>query len=197
MTNFWGEGDSTGPRYEGVIGLMVVLVEALVRMASYFGVQSSVTELRGRGNGMVWRVAGMVTMLLAGAPGMAGAATGLTGDWQTKEGSVVRVFDCRDSVCAKVVRIEPGAPGRTDAKNPKAELRSRPVCGLEIGSGFVRKDPGHATDGSVYDPKSGRMYHGTMDVEGDELRLRGYVGVSLFGRTETWRRIPVVEACRA
>ena len=139
----------------------------------------------------------MMAVLLAGAPGTMRAATGLTGDWQTKEGSVVRVFDCAGSVCAKVVRIEPGAPGNKDAKNPNAELRSRPVCGLQIGWGFGRKDPEHATDGWIYDPKSGRTYHGTMDAEGDELRLRGYVGISLLGRTETWRRVAVVEACRA
>lgn len=145
--------------------------------------------------GLAMGLAGMVALGTA-AMGMAQGAAGLTGDWRTKEGSVIRVFDCGNAVCAKVVRIEPGAPGRVDAKNPAAELRSRPVCGLEIGSGFVRKDPQHATDGRIYDPKSGRTYHGMMDAEGDELRLRGYVGVSLFGRTEMWKRVGAVEACR-
>jgi uncharacterized protein (DUF2147 family) len=50
--------------------------------------------------------------------------------------------------------------------------------------------------GHLYDPKSGHTYRGTIVAEGDALKLHGYIGVSLFGRTETWQRVAAVEACK-
>ena len=60
--------------------------------------------------------------------------------------------------------------------------------GLEIGRGFRLTDPAHAEDGTLYDPKSGKTYHGVMESAGDKLKLRGYVGIKALGRTEVWTR---------
>jgi uncharacterized protein (DUF2147 family) len=46
------------------------------------------------------------------------------------------------------------------------------------------------TGGAIYDPASGNTYHCTLSLDGENrLRLRGYVGVPLFGRTTTWIRV--------
>ena len=78
-----------------------------------------------------------------------------------------------------------------DLHNPNPSLRGRPLCGLNIGTGFTRSAPG-----KLYDPTSGKTYKGSMTLDGARLKLRGYVGISLFGRSETWTRVERVEACR-
>jgi uncharacterized protein (DUF2147 family) len=80
-------------------------------------------------------------------------------------------------------------PSRLDAKNPERSLRARPVRGLTILSGFRRGNDGRWTGGRVYDPNSGNTYRGTITVVDETtLKLRGFIGISLFGRTEYWRR---------
>ena len=60
---------------------------------------------------------------------------------------------------------------------------------LTIGQGFQLTDPTHAEGGTLYDPKTGKTYRGAMKAEGDELDLRGYVGIKLFGESQTWKRV--------
>lgn len=48
---------------------------------------------------------------------------------------------------------------------------------------------GKYSDGQIYDPDSGKTYDCMMWLEGLKLKVRGYVGVSLFGRTETFERV--------
>jgi uncharacterized protein (DUF2147 family) len=115
-------------------------------------------------------------------------SAGVLGDWTEPGGSVILVEHCASGVCAKLTRIAADVPTAKDGHNPDVALRSRPMCGLEIGHGFTLNDPDHAKDGTLYDPKSGKTYHGEMTAEGSALKLRGYVGIPLFGRTETWHR---------
>ena len=121
---------------------------------------------------------------------------GVLGDWKTTTGSIVRIEPCGSAVCLTVVKLPPTAPERTDQQNPNANLRSRPLCDLVVGDNFEQLDPSHLTDGKLYDPKSGHTYKGTITAAGDTLHLHGYIGISLFGRTETWHRVPAVTACR-
>jgi len=82
-------------------------------------------------------------------------------------------------------------PSRLDEKNPDESERRRPLRGLTILSGFRSAGGGRWAGGRVYDPNSGNTYRGTITlVDADTLRLRGYIGISLFGRTEVWRRRP-------
>ena len=110
----------------------------------------------------------------------------------------MKVYDCGDSVCLKIMQLEKTAAGTQDANNPDATLRSRSLCGLEIGSGF-KPDASRskAQDGRLYDPKSGKTYTGAIAAEGDILKLRGYVGLKMFGRTEEWNRVNgPVDVCK-
>ena len=76
-----------------------------------------------------------------------------------------------------------------DVKNPDANLRAKPIVGLEILKDFVYQD-GKWTGGSLYDPKSGKNYSGNMTLKGnDVLNMRGYIGISIIGRTEVWKRV--------
>ena len=110
------------------------------------------------------------------------------GDWREPGGSIIAVAHCGTDICARLIAINHDAPSTVDAHNPDAALRSRPLCGLTIGTGFHLTDPAHADGGKLYDPKTGKTYKGSMTNDGDTLHLRGYVGVKAFGRTQDWVR---------
>lgn len=114
---------------------------------------------------------------------------GVLGLWREPGGSVIDVHPCGSELCARLAYITPGAPSQFDSNNPNSAQRSRRLCGLQIGWGFHSQDPNRAIDGYIYDPRSGSSYHGSLTAEGDSLRLRGWVGFKIFGRTETWRRL--------
>ena len=119
--------------------------------------------------------------------------TGVTGSWREPGGSVIRIAPCNDDVCATLVKLGPGAATPFDARNPDPSKRTQKLCGLQIGYGFHLAGPQHAEGGHLYDPKSGRTYHGEMNSSDGTLKLRGYVGMKAFGRTETWTRVGTVK----
>ncbi len=145
--------------------------------------------------GWLLLVAGIGAALL---PAQLSARTaGILGDWTEPTGSVVRIGRCGADVCMWIVSISERAPATTDIYNPNPALRSRSLCGLEIGSGFIPHGPEHATGGTLYDPKTGKTYRGMITSDGSTLALRGYIGIPLFGRSQTWRRSPPpVKVCK-
>lgn len=135
--------------------------------------------------------------LLAAALAVPTGSATVFGYWLEPTGSVLRIDRCAEKLCIDIVALSAGDHPYTDVRNPDARLRGRSLCGLRIGRDFVERDAQHADGGRLYDPKSGRTYGGSMTAEGEVLKLRGYVGLKLFGRTETWtraRQIPT--ACR-
>ncbi len=140
----------------------------------------------------------ILSLLLFAAPA---PDAGLKGIWETKDKSVLQVLPCADGkldLCIKIVKFgDPSLPDR-DTKNPDESKRSRPLCNLVIGTGFIPDGADEAKGGKLYDAESGRTYSGNMKLDGaDSLKLRGFIGVTLLGRTETWhRRTAEVGACR-
>jgi uncharacterized protein (DUF2147 family) len=69
------------------------------------------------------------------------------------------------------------------------DLKDRPLVGLQILSGFA-PDGSQWSGGQVLDPESGKVYRATIALEdgGKKLRLRGYIGIPVLGRTEHWLR---------
>jgi uncharacterized protein (DUF2147 family) len=76
---------------------------------------------------------------------------------------------------------------RKDEKNPDLGLKNRNLKDLVILTNFMYDD-GVYSDGKIYDPKTGKTYSCKMTVNGNQLSIRGYVGISLFGRTTVWTR---------
>ncbi|TXJ08406.1 MAG: DUF2147 domain-containing protein [Acinetobacter sp.] len=70
--------------------------------------------------------------------------------------------------------------------------KDKPLVGLEILTNFKDdpKQPNSFIDGRVLDAKSGKIYHGKgkVSADGRRLQMRGYIGVSMFGRTNVWIR---------
>jgi uncharacterized protein (DUF2147 family) len=141
--------------------------------------------------GIKWKLscagAVMLAALALGAQNP-GVNSGILGDWQDPTGSIIDIQRCGGQVCLWLVALSPAAPATADIHNPDPALRSRALCGLKIGAGFILRDPDHAAGGTLYDPKTGKTYHGAMSAEGARLDLRGYVGIPLFGESQTWTR---------
>ena len=82
---------------------------------------------------------------------------------------------------------ENGKP-RTDQLNPDEQLRKKPLLGLRILSDFEKDGNDKYVDGKIYDPKNGKTYSCKMTYKGKTLDIRGYIGISLLGRTTVWER---------
>ncbi|GAB1419574.1 DUF2147 domain-containing protein [Bacteroidales bacterium] len=79
---------------------------------------------------------------------------------------------------------------KTDNKNPDPALKNRPTLGMEMLKNFGFNGKDEWSDGEIYDPKSGKTYSSYMKMAGhDLLKIRGYIGVSLLGRTTEWTRV--------
>lgn len=104
----------------------------------------------------------------------------LTGD----DGGVIEIAPCgRDSLCGRIVGItrdHPGDPEPTD-------VHGQPQCGLTIISAAKLTGPDEWT-GTIEDPRNGKRYHMQLSLDDiGGLRVRGYVGLPLFGETVLWR----------
>jgi uncharacterized protein (DUF2147 family) len=129
------------------------------------------------------------TTLRAEAP--TNPATASLGDWRTPIGAIVRIEPCGNATCLRIVKLSSNPPETVDGHNPDTILRNRPLCNLVIGSGFTPSDEKRLGNGHLYDPISGHTYRGYITPAGNQLKLRGYVLFTIFGRTETWQRVPV------
>jgi len=125
----------------------------------------------------------------------------LLGGWLTAEGkSKVEVYKCGEKYCGKIVWLKipqypdddpQGMAGKDkiDRENPDETLKHRPLLGIDIIQGFVYDGEAEWNDGHIYDPNNGKTYSCKMTLTDENtLEVRGYVGLSLFGRTTTWTR---------
>ena len=115
----------------------------------------------------------IAALLLAAAP-----APAVAGDWLTADRTaVVRIGPCGSKLCGNVIRILARGPDvpRTDVNNPDKALRSRPLVGLKVLTGFNR-DGARWTGGRAYDPKTGRSYKAKLSRNADgSLTVTGCV----------------------
>ena len=83
---------------------------------------------------------------------------------------------------------EKGNP-KTDPENPNPALRKRSRLGMVMLTGFVADGKNYWTGGEIYNPKDGKTYSCNMTLQADgTLKLRGYMGISLIGKTQIWTR---------
>ena len=140
----------------------------------------------------VFRVLFCVVLFVATEKILAADSPSVTGLWKNEDASF-EVYEENGKLNAKIISLrEPLAPDgrqKTDIHNPDAGKHSRPIVGMVFMTGFTPTGSGKWGNGTIYDPKSGNTYSCNMELQGtDTLKVRGYIGVSLIGRTETWKR---------
>ncbi len=125
----------------------------------------------------------------------------ILGVWNTEHNDAkVEIFKCGDKYCGKITWLKDpdypagskeGTPGmpKIDNHNPDPALRTRPVLGLQFMNDFAYAGDDQWKGGKLYDPEKGKAYSGKITlVSPNQLDLRGYIGISLLGRTSKWTR---------
>lgn len=118
------------------------------------------------------------------------AQSPLLGRWKADDhDGYIEIYKRGSKYYGKILNtpMENGKP-KLDKHNPNAALRSKALHGSDILVGFEETDDNEFENGKIYDPRSGKYYDGRIEVNGNVMELRGFIGASLFGKTVKWRR---------
>ena len=138
---------------------------------------------------------------LSAAPLAGGDGDDILGFWFTDGAdSKVEIYKCGDTYCGKIVDLkekvypaddERGMAGQTkvNRNHPDPSQQNQPLIGLDIMEGFIFNGK-IWSGGTIYDPKNGKTYKCKAEFaeDGAKLKVRGYIGISLLGRTTVWER---------
>jgi uncharacterized protein (DUF2147 family) len=124
-------------------------------------------------------------------------AQDITGTWKNiddKTGSSKAILEIRQEAngtfTAKVIKITP-RPGYTPKEscvNCPAPYTNKPILGMDVLTGLKYVEGLNFSGGKIIDPLSGNIYSmkAKLSPNGKRLNLRGYVGISALGRSQTW-----------
>lgn len=114
-----------------------------------------------------------------------GYAQDIKGKWLTEAGDAqVEIYESNGKMNGKIVWLEKG-PDTKDVHNKDEKLRSRKLMGVNILSGLTKKED-KWEGGRIYNPKNGKNYKCAIWLDGDKLKVRGYIG--FLYETQTWKR---------
>ena len=139
----------------------------------------------------------MFAVLFCCASAAAIAVDTPVGVWRTiddktgKEKSLVRIVEVQGELRGTIERLfrEPGEDPNPNCDKCPGDKKGKPVIGMTILTGLKRSGDGYA-GGEILDPASGKTYRCKMWTSdgGKTLNVRGFIGVSLLGRTQVWVR---------
>ena len=112
------------------------------------------------------------------------------GVWETASGGYVQLYEEGDTWKGKIVGSKSGK-ARYDKNNPDKAKRDQRLLGQDILKGLQYEGDKTYGGGTIYDPNNGKTYKAKATQTGpDTLDARGYIGISLVGKTQTWHRVP-------
>lgn len=120
----------------------------------------------------------------------------ILGEWLNEEGDArVEMFERNGKIYGKLswlkdpIDEDTGKP-KLDKNNADPQLQKRPLLGLEILRDFTFDGNKEWKGGEIYDPKNGKTYSCYMAFDNpNKLKIRGFIGISLLGRTTYWTRV--------
>jgi uncharacterized protein (DUF2147 family) len=143
----------------------------------------------------------LVTLSLAASALVAASAMAQDGTpvgvWKTiddetgKPKSLVRITESNGELRGKIEKLfrEPGEDPNPKCEKCEGTLKDQPVIGMTIITG-MKKDGSEYNGGQILDPNNGKVYKSKLTLVdgGKKLDVRGYIGVPMLGRTQTWIR---------
>lgn len=119
----------------------------------------------------------------------------ILGKWKTiddvtgKEKGIVEIYEHKGKIYGKIIDIFEADKKHLKCDKCQGEDKGKPILGLNIIKGLVKN--GEVYDsGKIIDPKNGKSYNCKVSFEGkDKLIVRGFVGISILGRSQTWTRL--------
>lgn len=125
----------------------------------------------------------------------AAVAQDVTGKWKTIDDetgeakSIVEIYKKNGKVYGKVAEILNPAKKNATCKDCPGDAKGKPIEGLVILKG-LEKDGDEYSGGTIMDPQNGKVYKCYIALENEnKLKVRGYIGFSLLGRTQYWTRV--------
>jgi uncharacterized protein (DUF2147 family) len=122
----------------------------------------------------------------------------LLGVWEPSNGKArVKIEKIGPKYYGKIVWLkEPVDPKtkqpKTDKNNPDESLRTVPLKGYRLLKDFSYAGNNSWSEGTIYDPENGSTYSCTISMKDpNTLDIRGYIGISTFGRTDVWKRLQI------
>lgn len=121
------------------------------------------------------------------------SADAVIGTWLTGSGKgKVQIYKEGDKYNGKIVWLkeptyEDGKP-KMDKHNPDKTKQATPTLGLNMLKGFIF-DGDKWSSGTIYDPENGKTYSCKITWREGKLDVRGFMGISLIGRTDTWFKV--------
>jgi len=111
-------------------------------------------------------------------------------DFENREKSIVEIYEQNGKLHGKIIKLFrlPDEDPDPVCDQCSGERKDQKVLGMEI-LWDLKKDGNEWNGGKVLDPKNGRVYDCYIEMESeDKLKLRGFIGFSLLGRTQYWYR---------
>lgn len=140
----------------------------------------------------------VISCLTVSAAGFANSSLDGT-KWQTiddntgKPRAVVEFTEKNGLLNGTVIALVDKNAAKT-CQHCSGSLKNAPVVGLRIVRNLkpVSGDATAYENGTILDPYNGKTYKlkGQLSDDGKELNVRGFIGISLLGRTQTWHRLP-------
>jgi uncharacterized protein (DUF2147 family) len=119
----------------------------------------------------------------------------VVGKWKTiddetgQEKSIIEIYEKDGKVYGKVLEILDVEHKKSVCSNCSGTDKNKPILGMTVIKG-LSKDGDEYNSGKILDPKNGKLYKCYITQENkDKLKVRGYIGISLFGRTQYWYRV--------
>ncbi len=117
------------------------------------------------------------------------------GVWKTiddetgSEKSYVEIYEQNGKLYGKILELLLEEDKGKTCDDCPGKKKDQPVQGMEILMGMEKENDGYWSNGKILDPANGKVYKCYIELEGDDkLKVRGYIGFSLLGRTQYWYR---------
>lgn len=102
--------------------------------------------------------------------------------------SIIEVYEKDGKAFAKVIEIKGSTRKNAVCEKCEDENKNKPILGLNILTG-LQENEDEWSGGNILDPRNGRIYNCYIKlIKPNKLKIRGYIGLALFGKTAYWKR---------